>query len=511
MPTVSLSGLKTRQTFSFVPVDDPPAGGVKYVYFSPDRKYVVAFFHDPSSVSPSDRVRLEDLVGGYRSRIFTQDEASFWEKIFCWPLDIVKDPERGIGLVVPVYSPGFFFSRRGRYVRIGDEKKGSTLYCAWGRYGDVDASEWGTWRDYFDISLNLARGVRRMHWAGLTHSDLSNNNVLIDPSSGRAMIIDVDGLVVPGRFRAEVDGTPGFIAPEVVASAGLPPGKRPAPSKARDRFSMAVLIYRYLLCRDPLDGRLVCDRDPARNAVLKAGEKARFIEDPTNRENRFDLTWAKNRTNWRTPDIQPYLAPWYDLDKLPYTVLGAPLASLVKRAFVDGLHAPELRPSANDWESALIRSRDLLLPCENPNCIARWFVFNNSRAPSCPFCGTRYRKPLPILNLFGNRGNGNFQPDDWRVMVFDGIRLYPWHADATLLPNEHLPRDKWDPVLAFQFHQGRWYLRNLALPSLADCSSGDRRVPIPVGGHAEIRDGSRFLLGNTENDRLLIIQMANQP
>ena len=40
-----------------------------------------------------------------------------------------------------------------------------------------------------------------MHAAGLAHSDLSYKNVLVDPITAKASIIDIDGLVVPGNLR----------------------------------------------------------------------------------------------------------------------------------------------------------------------------------------------------------------------------------------------------------------------------------------------------------------------
>ena len=55
-----------------------------------------------------------------------------------------------------------------------------------------------------------------MHQMGLAHSDLSYNNILIDPITKSANIIDLDGLVVPGLFPPEVYGTADFIAPEVL-------------------------------------------------------------------------------------------------------------------------------------------------------------------------------------------------------------------------------------------------------------------------------------------------------
>ena len=38
---------------------------------------------------------------------------------------------------------------------------------------------------------------------------------------GSAYVIDVDGLVVPGKYPPDVVGTPDFIAPEVVTTSHL--------------------------------------------------------------------------------------------------------------------------------------------------------------------------------------------------------------------------------------------------------------------------------------------------
>ena len=96
-----------------------------------------------------------------------------------------------------------------------------------------------------------------MHAAGLCHSDLSYKNVLIDPELGHACIIDVDGLVVPGKYPPDVVGTPDFIAPEVVKTSHLPKDdpRRVLPSIATDRHALSVLIYMYLLFPAPVTGR----------------------------------------------------------------------------------------------------------------------------------------------------------------------------------------------------------------------------------------------------------------
>ena len=91
----------------------------------------------------------------------------------------------------------------------------------------------------------ISRAVRRLHAASLAHSDLSYKNVLVDPTSGRACIIDIDGLVVPGKFPPDVVGTPDFVAPEVIETQHLDKTdpNRKLPSVATDHHALAVLIY----------------------------------------------------------------------------------------------------------------------------------------------------------------------------------------------------------------------------------------------------------------------------
>lgn len=104
----------------------------------------------------------------------------------------------------------------------GREKEGKWFASANNQNRFLDPRERGHWLNYLRICIRIARAVRRMHAAGLAHSSLSYKNVLIDPSTGQACLIDIDGLVVPGKFPPEVVGTPDFIAPEVVATAHLP-------------------------------------------------------------------------------------------------------------------------------------------------------------------------------------------------------------------------------------------------------------------------------------------------
>ena len=471
---------------------DPMQGGLKDVYFTTDKRSVVAFYRKP--LDSTGVFRLDKLVTVYRDGIFNLKGGDFWRERFCWPEKMIKDGDK-VGLVVPAYQKRFFFADNTNLG--GAEKEGKWFASAKNFNRFVPKEDKGNLLGYLNICLNLSRAVRRLHAAGLAHSDLSYRNCLVDPASGSACIIDIDGLVVPGLFPPDVIGTPDFIAPEVVSTMDLKreDPNRKLPCRETDQHALAVLIYLYLFHRHPLRGSKVFDIDSAKQETLEMGEKALFIENPKDDSNRYKLR----------PNDKDFL-PWLDTNKLPYTIMGPHLKELFEKAFVDGLHDPRQRPMADDWEVALVKTLDLLQPCLNPDCVKGWYVFANTPNPRCPYCGTPFKGVLPILDLYSSRDGEKFRPDNHRLMVYKDQYLYPWHVDRTIFPNEKLsPEDK-KPVGYFAFDKGRWVLVNQTLDELRDVTS---QMDVPQGKYIEVRDKTRFLLRKGEGRRLVNVSMVS--
>jgi serine/threonine protein kinase len=403
--------------------------------------------------------------------------------------------------VAPTYQPEFFFrhgSKNEDFLGIkGKEKQGKWFASAHNRAKFLDPRELGNWRSYLTTCIKISRAVHRMHAAGLAHSDLSYRNVLVDPAGGNACIIDIDGLVVPGKYPPDVIGTADFIAPEVIETSELPrdhPG-RALPRIETDRHALSVLIYMYLFYRHPLNGGKVHDPDPVKDEALSKGKNALFVEHPIDPSNRPKLAGAR-----------PSELPWADITKRPYTIGGPYLKEMFDQAFIDGLHDPSRRPSANDWLHALVKTVDLIQPCANPSCEQQWYVFDNSTRPVCPFCATPFRGDLPILNLYSSRGKGNFRPDNHRLMVYSGQYLYQWHADRTVFPSERLTPEQRKPVGYFVMHGGRWTFVNQTLTALKNVTEG---VDVPIGSKVELVDGQQLLLSNEPGGRLIQVQMVH--
>ena len=474
------------------------SGGMKDVYFSPDRTYVVAFFRDPQNATSRDR--LETIVGRYRKQIFEEAGGEYWKDLFCWPTKIVEAGGK-LGIVVPAYKKEFMFqhgSKNNDFLGIkGKEKEGKWFAAAHLRNKFLDPRELGDWRNYFKTCIRISRAIHRMHAAGLAHSDLSYKNVLIDPAGGNACLIDIDGLVVPGKFPPDVIGTADFIAPEVIETSSLKitDPNRCLPRIETDRHALSVLIYMYLFYRHPLNGGKVHDKDPMIDEHLAKGKNALFVEHPTDTSNRPNPANAK-----------PTELPWADVAKRPYTIAGPYLKELFDQAFIDGLHAPSRRPSANDWLHALIKTVDLMQPCVNPLCEQKWYVFENKTRPVCPFCDTPFKGDLPILNLYSSRGKGKFLPDNHRLMVYRDQYLYLWHADRKVFPSERLTPEQKKPVGYFVIHQGQWTFINQKLPTLRDLTKGE---DIAIGSHVQLSDGQQLLLSSDEGGRLIQVQMIH--
>ena len=475
------------------------SGGMKDVYFSPNKDYVVAFFRAPADAATRERVAV--ITSTYRERIFNQPGGEYWKKLFCWPTAMLEYKGK-IGVVVPFYDPDFFFkfgSRNNDMLGIkGREKEGKWFASPSNRNKFLDQRELGDWMMQIRLCLMIARAVRRMHAAGLAHSDLSYKNVLIDPTTGRACLIDLDGLVVPGKFAPDVVGTPDFIAPECVTTAHLDrhDPARKLPSIATDRHALAVLIYMYLLLRHPLRGDKVHDlHDPQRDEELSMGANAVFVEHPSDPSNRIKLA-----------NVKPSELPWKDTARLPYQLTGPYLSALFLRAFTDGLQHPAERPSADEWENALVKTVDLLQPCANPACEQKWYVFDNTTKPCCPFCGTSFSRPLPVLNLYSTRAEGSYRPDNHRLMVYSGQSLFSWHINRDIAPNERLTDEQKKRIGYFVFHENAWHLVNEGMPELTDVAS---KNVIPVSGSIVLDDGKQLLLSKEAGGRLVVVQMVN--
>jgi hypothetical protein len=214
-----------------------------------------------------------------------------------------------------------------------------------------------------------------------------------------------------------------------------------------------------LLNRHPLRGPKVhSTRSAEEDEQLSLGKKALFIEHPLDTSNR----------------------PKEGL-KVPVTALGSTLSKLFYKTFVTGLHAPYERASAYEWESALIKTWEMLHPCPNPNCSQQWFVvIPEQKEIRCPFCHSPINLPFPILTIRSQKRLG-------QLVVYDGQCLFKWHVFDNIFPSPEADRT---PQAYCAFYQGKWLLINQALSSLTS-PSGHR---VDINKAVELRAGTQLCL-----------------
>jgi serine/threonine protein kinase len=499
--------INAGKTYQYVDNGEPMRGGMKDVFFSPDKSYVVAFYRDPQDFNSKER--LKKIVTQYFDSFFIRDSVSgnFYKELYSWPTDVVE-LDKKVGIVVPCYNRNFFFKKgyANNDLLKGKEKNGKWFASAKFRANQskskLEESELGNWLSYFQVCVNIARGVKRLHSAGLAHSDLSYNNVLIDPISKSAAIIDIDGLVVPGLFPPDVIGTADFIAPEVLATKHLSKTdpNRKLPNQKTDLHALAVLIYMYLLYRHPLrGGNYFGQMETEKEEDFLMGSKALFVEHPTDKRNRnFKREYGDN--------LQKFL-PWTDLNKTPYTITGPYLKELFERSFITGLHNPNNRPIADEWEQALIKTNDLKLQCSNIKCDQKWFIYNNTKETNCPFCSTKYSQSIPVLDLFYQFRPNVWKPENQILVVYNNSTLHQWHTNKNIVRNERLTDAQKSRVGYFSFFNNKWVFVNEKLTSLKDVTE-DKEVPI--GSMVDITDGKKLLLSKEEGGRVAIISIANK-
>ncbi len=453
-------------------LDDTPvgSGAEKRVFLTRDRHYAVGFFFG-SLADRRERVdRLTRIIATYNPALGAHGD--YWTPYFSWPVAMVDGPNAvpesfarrqqlvwpPLGVVTPVYRPAFYFTDR-----FGTRQEKEVKWFTGGKASRfVPPEEQGTLLGRLQVAVRLARAIRRMHFAGLAHSDLSNKNVLIDPKGGDACVIDIDSLVVPGIAPPSVLGTPGYIAPEVLAGSAQP-------SIATDRHALAVLLYQLLLQRHPLQGKKVHSaRSAEEDETLSMGARALFVEHPTDRSN---------------PPVRPIT--------VPYTRLGPHLAPLVEKSFVQGLHAPSRRPDAAEWERALYRTLMMLAPTTSGR---QWVIAGPGLATTCAWTGERVRTPTPLARVWRDTGT-KLLDEGISFTLFHHMLVHQWHLSADVSPNEYADRA---PAGYIAQDGGRWWFVNLSGESF---STGDgtpvghnQAVELSAGTHVRTPFGRRWII-----------------
>jgi DNA-binding helix-hairpin-helix protein with protein kinase domain len=323
-----------------------------------------------------------------------------------------------------------------------------------------------SFRVLMTAAFYLVDSYFQLHAQGLCYRDINFGNVFFDPKTGDVLICDNDNVAVNGDQLHFIDGTPRFIAPEIIRGQAVP-------STKTDLFSLSVLLFYLLMTHHPLDGKKeaaiqIFDQEAQRRLY---GIEPVFIFDPNDESNR------------PVPGYQDNVLIFWPL----YPQF---LRNLFTRAFTDGLKDPENgRVRENEWRNALVRLRDSIFYC--PHCNAENFYdveylkYTGGKPAPCWKC--RQTPELPFRMRIG----------DTIIMLNHDTQLFPHHIDFQC---------RWDfshPVAEVSRHPHKpalWGLKNLSQEKWILTKSDGSIQEVETGRNAPLAAGNKINFGNVEGE-----------
>ncbi|WP_158098627.1 protein kinase domain-containing protein [Flavonifractor sp. An112] len=224
-------------------------------------------------------------------------------------------------------------------------------------------------RERIFLGYLIAKAFGALERSNLSYCDISGNNILVKIGKGASIkMIDVDNIYVAGKGNAAVLGTPRYIAPEVIS-------RQKNPDVLSDNYSLAVILFELLRVGHPYISDEVLDGSPEDEEAALAG-KVTYVTD-------------ENSTNMLPADI----------------VLTVKLKELFRKCFVDGKRNRMARPSAQEFEFALLEASNKVIKC--PSCGAWHYPRKANRVYSgCPWCDAP-SKPKARLNFYDVLSEGS--------------------------------------------------------------------------------------------------------
>ena len=70
MDNIRRAKLMSGREIEYVITNNPPRGGMKYTYFTPDKSFVIQFFNDPQNAAdPAIHDRIKAIIGKYNPTV----------------------------------------------------------------------------------------------------------------------------------------------------------------------------------------------------------------------------------------------------------------------------------------------------------------------------------------------------------------------------------------------------------------------------------------------------------
>mgnify|MGYP000104565226 CR=1 FL=1 len=315
------------------------------------------------------------------------------------------------------------------------------------RYKDaytlVHYAQTGSTKRRFEILMQCAAQLAKLHGQGLVYGDISNENVFFSENKvfNHVWFIDADNLRFENKISKKAVFTPGYGAPELVLG-------QVGASTNTDAYSFSVLAFKLLSLLHPFDGEKLLNGDDDGDwaneeddtaSCLSIFEQAQagllpFIDDPDDDSNR-------NNSGLPRP-----------------LILTDTIINLFNNTFNKAQRNPWKRPLMFHWPKALAQAVDASIECTS--CNMSYLEKYAQSENKCPYCSAKAPRYLSIqrfaINTLAN-------PDTWRAVMSEldseiclPKRLFtPFELDDfdDEFARIHKETDHWELSLSFSYSE----------------------------------------------------------
>lgn len=305
---------------------------------------------------------------------------------FLWPKYLTKEnPDGTFGYIMELKPASFdsFVDILNTYKLVVDPVTGRATKKTV-RFTSLTAS--------ITAAINIVNAFRQLHRAGKSYQDLNDGGFFINVETGAVLVCDCDN-IAPDGSNFGIGGKPGYMAPEIVRGIAKP-------NVQTDKYSLAVVLFKFLFRGDPMEGeKVVKDICLTESSELKHyGQNAVFVYDPDDASNRPVRGIHDNVIKfWR-------LYPDY-------------IRNAFIRSFTTGIREPSKRIIENEWQKMFIRLRSEIITCGcGRTNFTSMFVKKDEKTYQCPKCGMEF-----ATLGFSNR--------DYRMPLYIGSKFYQCEID----------------------------------------------------------------------------------
>lgn len=242
------------------------------------------------------------------------------------------------------------------------------------------------------IAENICAVISGVHKAGYIFGDFNPMNIGVNLKDGTVAFFDTDTYHIRDPYTNETYrcnvAYPGYVAPELIAACKSYKITNPAEkdvyahmplptfTEQTDNFALAIHIFKLLMNGySPFNGI---------GSKLTVSQASPGIGDV-----------AVERDNYCfKPGLKPQSVATPPLATLPKTI-----QDHFNRAFVQGRTSPSLRPSADEWRTALEQYENSLTQCK-ADVNHRYYKMNSN----CPWCEAkkRYEHEMSLVTGISN-------------------------------------------------------------------------------------------------------------